>query len=115
MTAIRIQGEKQLVPPPSPYKHTSIGKRQVTIIRLLQTLQRHYLRHQDPTPIVDRLRGQEVLYELSEATLPDRIKEEKLYLRQIQHDIDIHRDEHLQTLAYKAHMAAKTEEAKDKI
>ena len=44
VTAIRVQGEQNLVPPPSPYKHTSIGKRQVTIIRLLQTLQRRYLR-----------------------------------------------------------------------
>ena len=39
MTTIRIQGEKNLFPPPSPFKHTSIGKHQVTIIRLLQTLQ----------------------------------------------------------------------------
>ena len=59
---------------------------------------------------MDRLRSLEVLDDISEATLSDRIKEEKLYLRQIQQDIDIHRDEHLQAIAYKAHLTSKTEE-----
>ena len=27
MTTIRIQSEKTLVPPPTPYKHTAVGKR----------------------------------------------------------------------------------------
>lgn len=69
MTNIRLKGEKNLVPPPNPIKYTSIGKRQVTIIRLLQTLQRRYSRDQDPALIVERLRDLEILYEVSEDTL----------------------------------------------
>ena len=59
---------------------------------------------------MDRLRDLEIIYEISPATLSASIKEEKQYIRQIQNEIDVHRDEHLQAQAYKARLDAKTEE-----
>ena len=40
VTFFRLQSEKKLIPDPTPYKNTDIGKRQVAIIRQLQTIQR---------------------------------------------------------------------------
>ena len=56
VTAIRLQCERNLVPPPTPFKSTTITKRQVTIIRLLQTLQRRFEKRQDPSSIITQLK-----------------------------------------------------------
>lgn len=95
VTDVWLQCERKLIPAPTPYKHTEIGKRQVTIIRLLQTLQRRFTQEQDPAPVLARLHTMEVLYEITPANLQSKIKEERQYLYQIQQDIDIHRDKHL--------------------
>ena len=84
MTKIRLQGEKKLIPPPSPYKHTNIGKRQVIILRLLQTLKRKLAKSHDPQPTIAKLRDNEILYDLLPSTLSTHIAEEKLQLRHIQ-------------------------------
>ena len=91
MTKIRLLGEKRIIPPPTPYKHTSIGKKQVTIIRLLQILQRKYAREQDPTPTIDSLRKNEIIYDLLPSSLSAHISEERLQLRKIQQNINQYR------------------------
>ena len=56
-----------------------------------------------------RLKEYEVLYNLTPESIPIHITEERQYLRQIQSDIDIHREEHLIKRSLEAHTAACTE------
>ena len=102
VTSIRLNCEKQLVPPPTPFKYTSIAKQQVTKIRLLQTLQRHFQRQQDPAPTIATLHKLEVLQDLDSSTVATILSEEKQYLRKLKVDIDIHREDHLVKLSCEA-------------
>ena len=115
VTDIRLKSEKKLAPAPTPYKNTYIGKRQVAIIRLIQTIQRRFQKEQDSDPIRQLLRDLEVVYDVTPTNLPSLLKEELQYLKQIQQDIGIHRDEQLQAQAYAARIASKTETEKAKI
>ena len=115
VTKTRLQCEHNLVKPLTPFKITDITKRKVNIIRLLQNIQRRVSNNQEFTSFMTRLEDLEYLQTITPTDLPILLKEEHQYLKQLQNDNALHRDKHLQALAYEARMAAKTETEKAKI
>ena len=101
-----MRSEKRLIPTPSPFKSTAKAKRQVQIIRLLQALRRQYYHQKSTTNTINQLSQLEVYYNLTPASIPTLIAEERQHPRQIQNDIDIHREEHLINQSQEARKAA---------
>ena len=95
ITTIRLQSEKKLIPAPTPFPSTSVAKRQATIIRLLTTLKRQVETIRDTSVTESKLQNFEVIYTMNPNSITDKISEERQYLRQIQNDIEIHREENI--------------------
>jgi len=102
ISTIRIQSEKNLLKPSTPFKFTSVAKQQVEKIRLLQRLQRKYKAGCTCTDIIERLSTYEFLFEITPENISTVLTQERQSLKQIQSDIDFHREEHLDKICAKA-------------
>ena len=99
ITNIRLLSEKNLIKSPTRYKSTEVAKYQVKRIRLLETLRRRYKKQRDVTDVLVRLEQLEFCEEITPDNLNQVITQEKADLKQLQEDIDVHREEHLQRLS----------------
>ena len=102
ISQIRLQSEQNLLRPPTPFKFTSVAKQQVEKIRLLQRLQRKYKAGRTCQDILERLSTYEFIFEITPENLPKLLTQERQSLKQIQSDIDFHREEHLDKICAQA-------------
>jgi len=98
ITEIRLLSEKRLLRPSTAFKHTDVAKDQVIKIRLLERLRKLHQKGLDCTPTIQRLEKYEYMLEITPDNINQLITEERQALRQIQEDIEIHREEHLDKL-----------------
>jgi len=113
ISKIRIQSEQNLLKPSTPFKFTSVAKNQVEKIRLLQRLQRKYKAGLPCDDILERLSTYEFLFEITPENLSTVLTQERQSLKQIQSDIDFHREEHLDKICAQA--AAEKDVDKERI
>ena len=95
VTSIRLTCEKNLVPSPTRYKSTEIAKLQVQKLRLLEKLKKTHEADLPCDIIIKKLNTLELEYEINPDNLEAVLTEERQLLKQIQSDIEVHRDEHL--------------------
>jgi len=98
ITEIRLLSEKRLLRPSTAFKHTDVAKEQVVKIRLLEKLRKLHQKNQDCTSTIQRLEQYEYIMEITPNNINQLITEERQSLRQIQEDIEIHREEYLDKL-----------------
>jgi len=95
VTKIRLSSEKSLLRKPTRFKSTAVATHQVQKIRLLETLRRKHRKGHCCQSTMDRLSTFEILYEINVDNIDRMITQERQELKQIQEDIDIHREDHL--------------------
>jgi len=98
ISQIRLNSEQKLLKPPTPFKFTTVAKDQVEKIRLLQRLQRKHKTGQSCEMILDRLSTYEFVFDINPENLANVLTQERQCLKQIQTDIEFHREAHLEKI-----------------
>jgi len=102
VTQIRIHCEKGLIKKPTQYKYTDIAKNQVTKIRLLQRLKKKWKNGKQTDDILSKLQSFEFCFEITQENISSTLTQERQLLKQIQADIELHREEYLEKLCERA-------------